>query len=95
MTASAREPYELIVSASASRAIAEVLPEAAAWAVIEFINGRLLANPWRLGTPLHGPLEGLHGAHVGDYRVEYDIDEELRNVEVLRVAHRADIYGIT
>lgn len=89
------EPYNLKMASSASRAIAERLPEGAAWAVLAFITDRLLANPHRVGTPLHGPLEGLHGAHVGDYRVEYDIDEETRTVEVVRVALRADIYGIT
>jgi hypothetical protein len=57
----ADEPYELIVAPAASRAISEVLPENAAWAVIDFINGRLLANPHRIGYPLHGRLEGLHG----------------------------------
>lgn len=88
-------PYDLVVAPGASRAIGEVLPESAAWAVIDFINGRLLTNPRRLGYQLHGRLEGLYGAHVGDYRVEYDIDDEDRRVEVVRVAHRADIYGIT
>lgn len=88
-------PYDLVVAPAATRAISELLPESAAWAVIDFINGRLLRNPHRIGYPLHGRLEGLYGAHVGDYRVEYDIDDEDRRVEVVRVAHRADIYGIT
>jgi addiction module RelE/StbE family toxin len=91
----ADKPYELIVAPAASRAISEGLPENAAWAVIDFINGRLLANPHRIGYPLHGRLEGLHAAHVGDYRVEYDIDDENRTLEVVRVARRADIYGIS
>lgn len=91
----AGEPYQLRMASSAARAIAERLPEGAAWAVLAFITDRLLAHPHRVGTPLHGPLEGLHGAHVGDYRVEYDIDDETRTVEVVRVARRADIYGIT
>ncbi|MHB1433589.1 MAG: type II toxin-antitoxin system RelE family toxin [Streptosporangiaceae bacterium] len=88
-------PYDLVVAPGASRAISEVIPESAAWAVIDFVNGRLLANPHRVGYRLHGRLEGLHGAHVGDYRVEYDIDDEDRRVEIVRVALRADIYGIT
>lgn len=87
----ADNPDDPVVAPGASRAIGEVLPESAAWAVIDFINGRLLTNPRRLGYQVHGRLEGLYGAHVGDYRVEY----EDRRVEVVRVAHRADIYGIT
>lgn len=53
----AGERYELIVAAAAFRAISEVLPENAAWAVIDFINGRLLVNPHRIGYPLHSRLE--------------------------------------
>jgi hypothetical protein len=60
-------PYELVVAASASRAIREVLPETAAWAVIDFINGRLLANPRRLGYRARATGGS---AHVGGYRVE-------------------------
>jgi mRNA interferase RelE/StbE len=82
------------MAGSATRAIQEVLPEGAAWAVFEFISGPLLDNPHRVGGPLHGRLEGLCSAHVGDYRVEYEIDDEQRIVTVLRVALRADIYGI-
>jgi len=88
-------PYELIMARAATRAIREVLPEGAAWAVFEFINGPLLQNPHRVGGPLHGRLEGLWSAHVGDYRVEYEINDEARAVKVVRVARRADIYGIT
>jgi mRNA interferase RelE/StbE len=90
------EPYQLIVASSAARAISEQLPEGAAWAAIDFITGRLLLNPHRVGTELHGPLTGLYGAHLGpDYRVEYDINDEAHSVEVLRICRRADIYGIT
>jgi mRNA-degrading endonuclease RelE of RelBE toxin-antitoxin system len=46
-----------------------------------------------LGEPF-GRYDGLYSAHVGDYRVEYDIDDVNRVVEVVRVARRADIYGI-
>jgi mRNA-degrading endonuclease RelE of RelBE toxin-antitoxin system len=90
------EPYQLIVASSAARAISEQLPEAIAWAAIEFITGRLLVNPHRIGTELHGPLTGLHGAHLGpEYRVEYDINEEDHTDEVVRICRRADIYGIS
>jgi mRNA interferase RelE/StbE len=88
------DPYELAVASSVSRVIAERLPESVAWAVLDFINGPLLRNPRRVGHPLHNELAGSYGAHVRDYRVVYDINEEARIVEVVRVAHRADIYGI-
>lgn len=89
-------PYQLIMASSASRAISEHLPERIAWAAIDFITGPLLQNPQRVGSGLHGPLEGLHGAHLGrNYRIEYDIDDENHTVEVVRIARRADIYGLT
>jgi mRNA interferase RelE/StbE len=92
--ADSQGPYQLIMARSAARAVAEVLPQGAAWAVREFIDGPLLENPHRVGGPLRGRLEGKHAARVGEYRVEYEIDDEARTVKVLRVARRADIYGI-
>lgn len=84
--------YELVVTAPAARAIRESLPEAVAFAVIDFITGPLLENPRRVGAPLRGELEGIWSARRGTYRVLYRVDEENREVIVLRVGHRRDIY---
>jgi len=80
--------YEIIVTAPAARAIQETLPESVAFAVIDFITGPLLENPRRLGAPLRGELEGVWSARRGTYR----IDEERREVIVLRIGHRGDVY---
>jgi mRNA-degrading endonuclease RelE of RelBE toxin-antitoxin system len=85
-------PYEIVVVGPAARAIRETLPEAIAFAVIEFITGPLLDNPRRVGAPLRGPLDGIWSARRGTYRVLYRIDDENREVVVLRVAHRRDVY---
>jgi mRNA interferase RelE/StbE len=84
--------YELVVTAPAVRAIREKLPEAVALAVIDFITGPLLDNPKRVGAPLRGELEGVWSARRGTYRVLYRVDEDNREVIVLRVGHRRDIY---
>lgn len=84
--------YELVVAAPAARAIRETLPQAVAFAVIDFITGPLLENPNRVGAPLRGELEGVWSARRGTYRVLYRIDDESREVIVLRVGHRRDIY---
>lgn len=84
--------YKLVVTAPAARAIRESLPEAVAFAVIDFITGPLLENPRRVGAPLRGELEGIWSARRGTYRVLYRVDEENREVIVLRVGHRRDIY---
>ena len=84
--------YEIVVTAPAARAIRERLPEAVAFAVIDFITGPLLDSPRRVGAPLRDELEGVWSARRGTYRVLYRIDEQTREVVVLRVAHRRDVY---
>lgn len=84
--------YELVVAAPATRAIRETLPEAVAFAVIDFITGPLLDNPKRVGAPLRGELEGIWSARRGTYRVLYRVNDESREVIVLRVGHRRDVY---
>ena len=84
--------YELVVTAPAARAIREMLSEVVAFAVIDLITGPLLANPRRVGAALRDELEGIWSARRGTYRILYRIDEDRREVIVLRVGHRRDIY---
>jgi mRNA interferase RelE/StbE len=86
------KPYELIVAGPAARAIAEQLPEAVSAAVIEFITGALLDDPHRVGGELRNELAGIFSARRGTYRVLYRIDDPRREVTVLRVDHRRDVY---
>ena len=83
--------YEIVVAAPAARPIRETLPEAIAFAVIDFITGPLLKNPQRVGAALRNELEGIWSARRGTYRILYRVDEQLREVIVLRVGHRRDI----
>ncbi len=85
-------PFELIVAAPAARAIAEELPEAVAAAVIELLTGALIDNPHRVGRELRHELAGIHSARRGTFRVLYRINDDRREVTVLRVDHRRDIY---
>ena len=39
-------------------------------------------------------LAGFYKLRVGDYRVLYEIDEELEVVAIARVRHRRDIYDL-
>ena len=84
--------YELVVTGPAARAIQRFLPEAVAVAVIDFITGPLLDDPKRVGAPLRGGLEGVWSARRGTYRILYRVDDEQREVIVLRVGHRRDVY---
>jgi len=86
--------YEIVIPGAVRRAISEELPEGAAWAVLEFVNGPLLRNPHRVGTELRGHLRGIHSARLDTFRVQYVIDEEGRTVTLRRVKLRGDIYGL-
>lgn len=87
-----QDPYELVVTPPAVRAIRTRLPEAVAAAVIEFVTGPLITNPHRVGKPLRGNLAGVHSARRGTYRVLYRINENPREVVVLRIEHRGAAY---
>jgi mRNA interferase RelE/StbE len=86
-----RRRWDLLVAPSAERSLAR-LPEKAAAAVVEFLVGPLVENPKRVGHRLRAELEGLWSARRGPYRVIYEIDDAAREVRVLRIDHRADVY---
>jgi mRNA interferase RelE/StbE len=77
---------------AASRRALTRLPEKVATAVVEFLYGSLASNPYRAGKPLKLGLEGLYSARRGDYRVVYRIDDRRRQVTVVAIEHRSDIY---
>lgn len=84
--------YRVTYSAKARRAISELLPESVAAACVEFIGGALAAEPHRVGKPLRAPLDGLHSARRGAFRVLYRIDEGEVTVLVVTIEHRRDVY---
>jgi mRNA interferase RelE/StbE len=84
--------YELVIRRAARRALAEELPLDAAIAVGELLAGDLLANPHRVGKRLYPPLDHLHSARRGEYRVLYEIDDTKRTVTVESIRHRRNAY---
>jgi mRNA-degrading endonuclease RelE of RelBE toxin-antitoxin system len=88
-----RSRWELVLAPSAERTLVR-LPEKAAAAVVGFMLGPLTEDPRRVGHGLRGPLEGLWAAPRGPYRVVYEIERARREVRVLRIDHRADVYRI-
>jgi len=51
----------------------------------------LAANPHR-GSALKGDLRGLRRIRVGDYRVVYEVMDDVLVVLVIRVRHHRDSY---
>lgn len=84
-------PFAVAWAAPARRAPAR-LPEKVATAAVELVYGSLAAEPHRLGKPPKLQLEGLSSARRGDYRVIYRIDDYYREVEIIAVEHRSDVY---
>ncbi len=89
---SADGEYELVVTPPAARAISEQLPEPVAAAVIEFLTTSLIREPQRVGKQLRRELAGIWSARRGTYRVLCRIYEDPREVVVLRIEHRGDVY---
>jgi len=88
----AEDVYELVVTGPTSRALTDRLPEAVAFAVIEFLTTALVHQPRRVGKPLRDDLVGVWSARRGTYRILYRIKEEPREVVVLRIERRKDAY---
>lgn len=89
---SAGEDYELVLTPQARRALTDDLPEAVAAAVIAFLTTAIVREPRRVGKPLRGDLAGVWSARRGTYRILYRALEEPREVVVLRIEHRRDVY---
>ncbi len=94
MTA-ADEPYELVLTPPAVRALQMRLTEPVAAAVIEFLTGALVENRRRAGKQLRADLAGIYSARRGTYRVLYRINEARREVVVVRIDHRRSAYRTT
>jgi mRNA interferase RelE/StbE len=84
--------HELVLTPPARRALSEGLPEPVAAAVIDVLTTTLVLEPRRVGKPLRGELAGVWSARRGTYRVLYRVLEEPREVVVLRIDHRRDVY---
>ena len=88
----ADEAYDLVLTPPARRALTDRLPESVAAAVIDFLTSALIAEPRRVGKPLRGELTGIWAARRGTYRVLYRVRDDPREVIVVRIDHRRDVY---
>ena len=59
--------------------------------ILDFVE-IIAQNPFMMGKPLTGRLKGLWKYRVTDYRIIYEIQNELMIVMVVRVGHRKEIY---
>lgn len=83
--------YEVEITPEGLRHL-NLLPEKVREAALAAILGPIAENPHRLGKPLLGELEGLHSARRGDYRIIYEIVDDVQVVLIHRVQHRRYAY---
>ncbi|MGH3924520.1 MAG: type II toxin-antitoxin system RelE family toxin [Pseudonocardiaceae bacterium] len=92
MNRSACEPYTLLWSGPAKRAIGKELPQAVAAAALELILAALRDDPRRVGKPLHAPMDEVWSARRAMYRVLYRIDDADHSVTIETIRHRRSAY---
>jgi len=84
-------PWQLVVAPAAERTLARLSGRVAA-AIVEFMVGPLVEDPRRVGKPLQRELTGYWSARRGSYRVVHRLHESRREIRVLRIEHRSDVY---
>lgn len=82
--------WSLVVAGPAERPLAR-LTEGAAAAVVEFMAGPLSETPTVVGKPLQRELAGYWSERRGSYRVTCRLDEDNRQVVVVRIEHWSDV----
>jgi mRNA interferase RelE/StbE len=78
------------------RALAELakLDRGAQKRIVKFLQERVLGrrDPRELGRALTGEKAGFWRYRIGDYRAICLVDDDVRIVKVMRVAHRKEAY---
>ncbi|MGL5853272.1 MAG: type II toxin-antitoxin system RelE family toxin [Phycicoccus sp.] len=85
--------YRVELAPAARRALTRTLPEVVAAACANFLHDVLRHDPYRVGKPLRDELAGRYSARRGEFRVIYEIHDELVVVRVITIRHRRDVYA--
>lgn len=81
--------YRIVFSPTAEKQVLRLVKSVR----IRVVQGiaKLATDPW-LGKQLKGELKEYRSYRVGDYRVIYYLRHNILQVEIIRVAHRRDVY---
>lgn len=85
--------YRIELAPAARRALTHGLPEAVAAACANFLHDVLAVDPRRVGKPLRDELAGRYSARRGEFRVIYEIHDDIVVVRVISIRHRRDAYS--
>jgi mRNA interferase RelE/StbE len=86
------KPY---IVAYSDRVIAEDIPDLPRTMkalVKKAIEERLMVDPLGFGKPLRYSLKGFRSLRVGDYRIVYNISATDKEVFIVVIKHRKDVY---
>lgn len=59
--------------------------------ILDKINEILLISPYD-GKRLVGNMSNFYRIRVGDYRIIYEIIEDVVTVEIIKIGHRKEVY---
>jgi mRNA interferase RelE/StbE len=82
--------YQIEFKSSASKEI-EILPRPMVVRVVEAIR-ELADTPYPQGVKKLSGFDRTYRVRVGDYRILYTVYENRLVIEIIRVAHRKDVY---
>lgn len=87
--------YQVITGRTASRALAETLPLRVVDKYVEYKDGLLTTNPYKVSSwECDPPYEGYRSVRlVGEYRALLWIDDDEMTVNVFAIGRRSDIYN--
>jgi len=59
--------------------------------ILEVIENKIAINPYD-GKKLVGNLSSFYRYRVGDYRIIYQIFDDIIEIEIIKISHRKDVY---
>jgi mRNA interferase RelE/StbE len=68
------------------------LPKSVRENIKRAIEKKLMLNPIEFGKPLQYSLQGLRRLRVEDYRIIYQINSKSKNILIVKIGHRKEVY---
>ncbi len=92
MTMHGNKHYQIEYLASVIKDDIPSLPKRIKATIKKAIEERLMNDPIGFGKPLRYSLHGHRRLRVGDYRIVYRIDSDLKTVIIIAIKHRKEVY---
>jgi len=68
------------------------LPKKMRVRILKAIDERLTLDPISFGKPLRYDRKGTRSMRVGDYRIIFQVEYEIRTVLITKIGHRREVY---